>query len=135
MHELAVAESILDIAQTEARRRSAVSIRRIKLQLGEFTTIVREALEFAFEAMRQGTIASEAVLDIEIIPTVVDCVICCAITIPEKTLSLICSQCGFPLRIISGEELRIEYIEIETEAERSQWKESLSKQTYSMLTS
>ncbi len=134
MHEIAVAESILDIAHTEARRRSAVSIRRIKLQLGEFTTIVREALEFAFEAMRQGTIASEAVLDIEIIPTVVDCVICCAITIPEKTLSLICSQCGFPLRIISGEELRIEYIEIETEAERSQWKESLSKQTYSMLT-
>ena len=135
MHEIAVAESILDIAQTEARRRSAVSIRRIKIQLGEFTTIVREALEFAFEAVRQGTIASEAVLDIEIIPTVVDCVICCAITIPEKTLSLICSQCGFPLRIISGEELRIEYIEIETEAERSQWKESLSKQTYSMLTS
>jgi hydrogenase nickel incorporation protein HypA/HybF len=135
MHEISIAESILEIAQAEAFRRNALSVQRIKLQLGEFTTIVNEALKFAFEVVRHGTIASEAVLEIETVPTIVECVICCAITIPEKTLSLVCSQCGFPLRIISGEELRIEYIEIETQDERSQWNESLCKQMSSMPTS
>lgn len=135
MHEISIAESILEIAQAEAFRRNALSVQRIKLQLGEFTTIVDEALKFAFEVVRQETIASEAVLEIETVSTIVECVICCAITIPEKTLSLVCSQCGFPLRIISGEELRIEYIEIETEDERSQWNESLCKQMSSMPTS
>lgn len=128
MHEICIAESILEIATAEACRRNASSIQRIKLRLGEFTTIVCEALAFAFEVVQQGTIAADAILDIDVIPTIVECVICCATTKPEKTLKLVCSQCGFPLRIIAGEELRIEYIEMETEAERSQWNESLCKQ-------
>ena len=123
MHEISIAESILDIVQAKAREQNASSVHLIKLRLGEFTTIVPEALEFAFEVARQGTLAENARLEIEFIPMVLHCVVCDATTQPEAGLHLICEECGFPLEIIAGEELQIEYIELETEKERTQWME------------
>jgi len=124
MHEISIAESILDIVQAKAREQNASSVQVIKLRLGEFTTIVPEALEFAFEVARQGTLAENARLEIEIVPIVLHCVVCDATTKAEPGLRLICTLCGFPLKIIAGEEIQIEYIEVETEKERTQWMES-----------
>jgi Zn finger protein HypA/HybF involved in hydrogenase expression len=39
--------------------------------------------------------------------------VCEDLTGPVQPKSLICAQCGFPLKIVSGKELEIEYIEIE----------------------
>jgi hydrogenase nickel incorporation protein HypA/HybF len=124
MHEISIAESILDIVQEKAREQNACSVQVIKVRLGEFTTIVREALEFAFEVVRQGTLAENACLEIEFITMVLHCVVCDATTQPEFGIRLVCARCGFPLKIVAGEELQIEYIEIETEKERTQWMES-----------
>jgi hydrogenase nickel incorporation protein HypA/HybF len=44
---------------------------------------------------------------------VVRCVVCDKSTEPVRGVCLICAECGFPLDIISGEELQIEYIEVE----------------------
>jgi hydrogenase nickel incorporation protein HypA/HybF len=59
---------------------------------------------------------------------IVECAICRVVTHPERTLSFICAQCGFPLKVICGEELQVEYIELETEAERLAWNEYQYKQ-------
>jgi len=64
MHEISIAESIVEIAEARARGQRAVSIEIIKIRLGKFTNIVREALEFAFEIARQGTMAEHAQLDV-----------------------------------------------------------------------
>lgn len=123
MHEISVAESILDIAEGVARERNSSSIQVIRMRLGEFTAIDRQALEFAFEIARQGTLAEHALLEIEVVPMIVECAICNAEIAPERTLCLICTQCGFPLKVVSGEELEVEYIELQTEAERMGWNE------------
>jgi len=128
MHEISVAEGIVELVEEKARAQRACSITLIKLLLGEFTTIVREALEFAFEIVCKGTLAEHAQLEIEFVPMIVRCVVCDANTKPIGGLCLICATCGFPMEIVSGEDLRIEYIEIETEEERLQWNEYLSKQ-------
>ena len=128
MHEISIAESIVHVAEASARERNSRSIQVIKLRLGEFTTIVAESLEFAFEIARQGTLAECARLDIEVVPMVVRCAVCDTRTRPIHGVRLICAECGFPMEIVSGEELQIEYIEIETEEERVQWNESLSRQ-------
>jgi hydrogenase nickel incorporation protein HypA/HybF len=52
MHEISTAESIVEIAEQQPRAQNARSIQLIKLRPGEFTTIVREALEFACEIAR-----------------------------------------------------------------------------------
>lgn len=121
MHEISIAESIIEIAEQQARAQNARSIQIIKLRLGEFTTIVREALELAFEIARQGTLADHACLEIETVSTVVRCAVCDKATQPVAGICLICAVCGFPMEIISGEELQIEYIEVETEEEWMRW--------------
>jgi len=123
MHEISIAESIVQIAEAKAREQNARSIQVIKLRLGTFTTIVADALQFAFEIARQGTLCRDALLDIEIVPMVVRCVICETITEPIRGVCLICAQCGFPLEIVSGEELQIEYIAVDSEKEESPWSQ------------
>jgi hydrogenase nickel incorporation protein HypA/HybF len=113
MHEIGIIESILEVAEETAREANSPGIQVIKLRLGQFTAIAQESLEFAFEVARQGTLAEHARLEIEVVPMVLHCVVCDAATQPAGTLSLICTQCGFPLKIVSGQELQIEYIEIE----------------------
>src|SRR6266540_440184 len=60
MHEASIVRSVIDIAENEARKHGAPSIRKIKLKVGEFRGVVKEALEFSFAALRKGTLAAEA---------------------------------------------------------------------------
>ncbi len=118
MHELSIAQSVIEIAEAKAREGNARSIQTIKIRLGEFTTIVRESLEFAFEVARQETLAENARLEIESVPMVVRCVECGLVNDPVREVCLICPQCGLPLEVVSGEELQVEYIEVDSEVER-----------------
>ena len=70
MHEISIIESILEVAEEKASEADSPSITVIKLRLGEFTAIAREALEFAFEVARLGTLAEHARLEIEVVPMV-----------------------------------------------------------------
>ncbi len=92
MHEISIAESIVQIADTKAREHGVRSIQRIGLRLGTFTTIVAEALQFAFEVAREGTLAQDAELKIETVPMVVYCVVCRSTTRPVRGVRLIRSR-------------------------------------------
>lgn len=115
MHEISIAMSIIEIAESNARKQGASSIQLVKLRLGEFTTIVPEALEFAFEIARQHTMAAHATLAIEIVPMMVQCLSCGIVPNPVRDIILSCPKCGLPLEIIDGEEMQLEYIEVEME--------------------
>ena len=139
MHEIAVAESIIQIADAKAREHNAritqvEYVQIIKLRVGTFTTIVPEALQFAFEVCRYGTLSQNARLEIEIVAMVTRCAVCKTSTQPVSGICLHCQQCGFPLEIVSGEELQIEYIEMNEEQKGLQWNEgpseSQSRPTY-----
>ena len=121
MHEISVAQSIIDIAEANAREQNARCIEKIKIRLGEFTTTVPEALEFAFEVARSGTLAEDATLEIESVPLVTRCASCGNATDPVRQICPLCPRCGLPLEIVSGEELQVEYIEVESESERNEW--------------
>jgi hydrogenase nickel incorporation protein HypA/HybF len=113
MHELSIATSIIEIAEAQARAHCSKSIRTIRLRLGEFTSVVREALEFSFEVARQGTLAEHATLEIETVPLVARCAKCGAVKQPAHEICLVCPGCGSPLEIVSGEELQVVYIELD----------------------
>jgi hydrogenase nickel incorporation protein HypA/HybF len=114
VHELSLAQDILEIAEAEARRHHASSVTLIKLLLGDFAGVVRDALEFSFEVARAGTMAESASLEIERVPIETRCPGCAWVARPPvNDLSLRCPRCGLPLEIVSGRELRVEYVEIE----------------------
>lgn len=113
MHEMAIVQSVLDIAFSEAEKHSARKINKIKLRIGELSGVVRDSIEFAFEVLRQGTPAEEALLEIEPVPLKVVCRECGPAETKAGDLTLICGTCGNGLEIVSGREMKVEYIDLE----------------------
>jgi hydrogenase nickel incorporation protein HypA/HybF len=112
MHELSLAQGIVEIAEATAQQHHAAAVRRVKLRLGEFTGVVREALEFGFEIARRGTAAETAVLEIECVPLATRCPQCGTMGRPIEDFCLICTQCGSPVDIVSGREMQVEYVDL-----------------------
>jgi hydrogenase nickel incorporation protein HypA/HybF len=116
MHETGIAASIIEIAEGAAR---GAPILKVHLQLGAFTGVVREALEFAFEALKEGTLAARAELEIEIIPLVAACPGCGWTGAPEEDYCLICPRCAMPAAILSGRELQVDYVDLDDSKQES----------------
>lgn len=117
MHELAITESILAQAISEACRHKASSITRIRLQIGELTGIVPECVQFYFEQLRVGTVAAEAELFIQTMPVRLRCPKCGRTSLPGTgaAATLLDCECQAGVEILSGQELLIEDIEITTD--------------------
>lgn len=121
MHEISVAQSVIEIAAAAARANECRRIQTIRIRLGEFTTVVPEALEFAFEIARRGTLAENAGLEIERVPMRVECANCGPVAHPVRSVCLLCPMCGLPVKIASGEELQVDYVDLESETESTEW--------------
>ena len=113
MHEMAIAEGILDIALDYARKNGARRIGEIGLQIGEMAGVEGEALSMAFHAISQGTIAEGARLVRKDVPLIGKCSHCgreCHIEHYDFT----CPACKEGvLGILSGRELQVEYLEVD----------------------
>jgi len=64
VHELGVANEILDIALSEADRHAAKKVTSIRLRVGVLRSIEPENLSFLFEHIARGTAAEGAFLEI-----------------------------------------------------------------------
>lgn len=113
MHEMAIAQGILDIVLDTAARHEAAKVVRIKLQVGAMTEVEPEALKFCFAALAAETPAEAAELEIETTPLVGRCRDCGREFAVER-FCFLCPGCGSAgVEIISGRELRVEHLEVE----------------------
>mgnify|MGYP002626550207 CR=1 FL=1 len=112
MHEMAIAQGILDIALDYGKREQTQKIREIGLLLGEMSGVVRESLEFSFAMLSCGTMAEGAVLNIENVPLVGRCDKCHEEFHIEK-YNFLCPKCKMPLAILSGREMQVKYLEVD----------------------
>jgi hydrogenase nickel incorporation protein HypA/HybF len=76
MHELSLVESILQIVDEYAAKEGFARVRALRLSCGKFSSIVPQALSFAFEVQSKGTRAEGASLDLEVLPAAIHCVGC-----------------------------------------------------------
>ena len=113
MHELAIAESVLDIAFGEMDRRAATRLNKVKLTIGELSGVVREALEFAFSVLKPDTRAADAEFEIEVVPLTAECSNCGPARCLLCDLDLICPTCGGVLQITGGRDMKVEYLDID----------------------
>lgn len=67
MHEVAFAQSILDIATETARKNKAGKIVGIGLRIGELSCVNLDSLQFAFACISSGTPAKGAELSVSTI--------------------------------------------------------------------
>ncbi len=128
MHELAIAQNVLDVVLEEVRRHGLVRVTSIRLQVGALAAVVPDALTFCFEMVSQQTMAAGARLDIDTIPVVLRCARCLEIFTVDDN-KFLCPQCQEPvIDLVSGRELLVASIEGETGDEDDAGEHSRSPQ-------
>jgi hydrogenase nickel incorporation protein HypA/HybF len=114
MHELAIAESLAEIAERHAAGRR---VTRIEVHVGHLRQVVPAALEFAFELVAQGTALDGAELALVEVPVAGWCRSCGAESRPDG-FPLTCRACGgWDFAVTAGDELRVESLDLETKEE------------------
>lgn len=113
MHELAITQSILDIAQKAAEEHGAKRVQSVRIMLGEYSGVVPQCIQYYFDVISKGTIAEGAMLDIQRLPVVIHCNACNMESQIER-LHVSCPLCGSTdLKLIQGREFYIESLEVE----------------------
>jgi hydrogenase nickel incorporation protein HypA/HybF len=112
MHELSVCQSLLDQVIRIAADHGANRVERVLLRIGPLSGIEAPLLRNAYPIAAAGTLAEDAVLDIEPAPVRVHCVTCGAETdaTPNR---LLCGACGdWHTRLVSGDEMLLASLEL-----------------------
>jgi hydrogenase nickel incorporation protein HypA/HybF len=116
MHELSIAEGIVDIVAEASHKQGDARITAVHLRLGALAGVVEEALRFSFEVAAAGTAAEKAELRIERVPVTVYCPLCQMERILPGPQPVSCPECGTPTpRVIAGTELEVVALEVESE--------------------
>jgi len=113
MHELAVTESIIAIAERHAQAAHATRILRIALVIGELSSIVDDSVQFYFDHLAAGTLAEGAQLVFERRPLVLRCAACAHAWQPSAG-DWTCPHCGEArASVAEGREFYVDSIEVE----------------------
>ena len=111
MHEMALAEEVLQIVQEAARREGVSRVSALWLEVGQLSSVEPEAMRFCFDAVARGSIAADARLEILVAPGRAWCN-ACATSIALTALGEACPHCGgYDLRITDGEQMRVREME------------------------
>jgi hydrogenase nickel incorporation protein HypA/HybF len=113
MHELSIAESILDAVRKEIALHPGTLPTRVGIKIGSMAAIDPEALKFCFDAVVSGTEWSELKLDTNVIAASRICNNCRNVFVVEDYNS-ICPACSSSATTPDGgDELDLEYLEVE----------------------
>jgi hydrogenase nickel incorporation protein HypA/HybF len=113
MHEVSIAQSLLDIAIEGCKKDGYSRIESIKVKIGKASGVMPDALLFAFDAAKIDTIAEKANLIIDEIPVSGVCTSCNNIFSADDQYVIACPHCGkLSLRIDTGRELNIYEMEV-----------------------
>ena len=115
MHEAAVAENLMQSIIAASAEHIGKEIVRVVISCGQINAINDEAMQFAFEAVAEGTICEGAVLEIKHIPLKSQCRKC-KLEFDFDFYSPTCPDCGSAdIAIGADAPLLLEEIEFEEE--------------------
>ena len=115
MHELAIAQNIVEAVEAKASEYNAAHVKTVRLKIGEASGVVTDSLTFCFEmlASLDPTLAGAQLL-IDTLPHCAYCRYCDRAFIVTNFVAQ-CPDCkGWSTEIVSGTELQILEMEFET---------------------
>ena len=110
MHEYSLVRAMVDRVEQEARARNATAISRLAVRIGAMSGVEPELFASAFTLCREGILAG-AELQIRRSEAAWACPKC-TVAIPAGAV-LRCRVCDAPAKLISGDEILLEQIEME----------------------
>jgi hydrogenase nickel incorporation protein HypA/HybF len=112
MHEMSLAEGILQLVEAAAQREQARRVSAIVIEIGQLAAVEPDALRFCFEAVVHGTLAEGATLEIIDIPGTGWCPDC-SHEMAMHEIHAACPHCGsYQVQARTGTEMRVKEIEI-----------------------
>jgi hydrogenase nickel incorporation protein HypA/HybF len=113
MHELGIAQSVLEAVQAEAVRHPGSKPVKVGLRVGELAAVDPDALRFSFEVLTRETDLEGLQLEIQSCPRRHRC-LDCGTEFDVKDFNFRCPQCHSKRnQCISGDQLEIAYLELE----------------------
>jgi hydrogenase nickel incorporation protein HypA/HybF len=112
MHELSVAQNIIEIVQRHVPETEWERVAAVRLKIGMTAGVVPDSLEFSFKAITAETPLRHTRLKIDLIPFLIKCRACNIVTENEAGFA-VCGECGDTnIEILSGSELIVSEIEV-----------------------
>jgi len=112
MHEMSLAEGMLQLVEDGARRNDATAVKTVWLEIGALSQVEVDALRFCFDAVTRGSLAEGSRLEILTRPGLAWCMPC-GDRVPIHRRGDACPHCGsHQLQVLQGEGMRITEIEI-----------------------
>lgn len=113
MHEMSLAENVLQIIEESARSQDFRRVRIVVLEIGRLSAVEPDAMRFCFDAVMRGTLAEGAELQIIETPGAGLCLACGACVAMEEQYGF-CPACGSPrLQITAGNQMRVKDLAVE----------------------
>ena len=110
MHELTVANEIIELTWQIAREHDLKKVSAVKVRIGALASIDPEALVFSFEIGVKGTSLDGCQLIIDQVPIRAKCTKC-ANEFELEELPWSCPKChSADVRLIQGDELEIDHV-------------------------
>ena len=112
MHEASIAIELVELASEQALLNNATRVLSVGIRIGELSSVIPEALEFAWTDSTLGTLLEGAKLEIERIKAKAICPTHGEIEL-EIQKGLRCPICNTPTpNILEGEELELDTLEL-----------------------
>jgi hydrogenase nickel incorporation protein HypA/HybF len=112
MHEMSLAEGVLGVVQDATRAHEPCTVRTVRLEIGTLAAVECEALRFAFEVVKRGSVADGAQLDIVHVPGAAWCMQCSRSVVISERIEP-CPECGsWQLQVTGGDQMRVKELEL-----------------------
>lgn len=113
MHEMSIAQGLIEIIEEEMEKHGAKTLRSVHLRIGQLSAVVPEALSFCFEVITEGTALQGARLYMEIVPLKGYCPGCEA-EFEIVDYAFVCPSCGSTrIETTAGRDLSIVELEVD----------------------
>jgi len=112
MHEMSIAQSIVDIVEKELASHGVQQLKTVNIAVGKLAAVVPEQLAFCFSMITLETSLAGATLNIREVPPGYMCSTC-GVEFTFGGMAIVCPKCGDThIDLTSGRELTIESIEV-----------------------
>ena len=113
MHEMSLAEGILQIVEDAAKAQGFSKVREVRLEIGALSGVEVEALSFCMDVVLKNSVADGAKVELDRVPGAGWCMQC-ADTVAIEALYDACPKCGsYQVQATGGTEMRVKDLLVE----------------------
>ena len=113
MHEMSLAEGVIQVLEDHAKSQSFTRVKKIWLEVGQLANVELESFRFCFDAVCRNSLAAGSKLYIDELEGSAWC-LDCRKSVPIGSLRDVCPICdSVQIQVTGGQELKIRELEVE----------------------